>query len=72
MLCCWISRDDNPASTGWRTVSGMLPVYFVRDVPGPYRLMPPPPPHFLELFILKELRAWSLQVFILKDLFAPK
>src|SRR5882724_1272675 len=24
-------------------VSGMIPVYSIRDVPGPY---PPPPPHF--------------------------
>src|SRR5579859_4439983 len=34
----------------------MLPVYFVRDVPGLYRRGYPPSPLFLFLFILKEFR----------------
>src|SRR5579863_2187661 len=37
----------------------MLPVYFVRDVPGPYlAIYPPPPLPFLDLFILQDL--WAI------------
>ncbi len=41
-----------------RRVSGMLPVYFVRDVPGLYpQTRTPLPPLFSQVFILKVVKA---------------